>query len=68
MCRYNLGMALVSVECLCRSAVLRFKCVCGSGLPVRSMCSDHMRVELSDDNGDVVAVHACQLLGQRQHF
>lgn len=39
--------------------------VCLLFVPPRS---DHMRVELGDDDGDVVAVHAGQLLGQRQHL
>lgn len=36
-----------------------------SFLPLRS---DHVRIELGDDDGDVVAVHAGQLLGQREHL
>lgn len=39
-----------------------------SGLALLPLCSDHMWVELGDDDGDVVAVHASQFLGQRQHF
>lgn len=29
-----------------------------SGLPLLSLCSNHMRVELRDDDGDVITVHA----------
>lgn len=61
---------------VCRSTVLRCEHVYktnegllySSGLSFLPLCSNHMRVELSDDDGDVITVHASQLLGQRQHF
>lgn len=42
--------------------------LCSSGLVLLSLRSDHVRIELSDDDGDVIAVHASQLLRQRQHL
>ena len=35
-----------------------------SGLLFLPLRSDHVRVELSDDDGDVITVHPCQLLRQ----
>lgn len=39
-----------------------------SGLALLPLRSDHVWVELADDDGDVIAVHASQFLGQRQHL
>lgn len=63
--------------CLCVTTVLAsvgtHVCVCVysfsiSGLLILALRSDHMRVELCNNYGDVIAVHASQLFGQRQHF
>lgn len=59
---------------MCETAVNIYTSLCprhhdvGSGTFIWSLCSKHVGVELGDDNGDVIAVHARQLLRQRQHF
>lgn len=69
--RYNLYMACLSADVfVCNSTVLRSVgvCVCVlfsiSGLPILALRSDHVRVELCNNYGDVIAVHASQLFGQ----
>lgn len=68
-----LNMAGLSSVCLDTDLL----CVCvisvtwlmsSSWLAFLSLCSNHMRVKLRDDDGDVIAVHASQLLGQWQHL
>lgn len=57
--------------CVCVRALFQYNSMGDfviSRLPLLALRFDHMRVELCDNNGDVVAVHAGQLLGQRQHF